>query len=562
MPIPNITRTYKNVNRVRQIINVLIKHGFGHIVEQLNLSHILSFTHLLKLKPTSKIEKIKLTVAERVRLVLEELGPTFVKFGQLLSTRPDLIPPDFIKEFSRLQDNVPPVDFQLVKEQIETEFELPLDNLFTSFDTTPFAAASISQVHLAHLEDGSEVVVKIQRPKIESILDTDISILLNLAHLLERYMPETRVYRPVDVIEELPKIIRRELDFTIEASNLERFRANFKDEKGILVPKVFWNLTSKRVLTQEKIKGIPVDNIEILHDQGQDLPALADRICRCFLKQVLEDGFFHADPHPGNILVTEDGKISFIDFGMVDHLTEETIEGLGNIFFAILNKNYDKLVNEYLTEGFINDETDIELLKRDLIDFIEPYYGKPLRYIEVGTIFKKLNEIALRHGVKIRPDLVLLGKAMVMIEGNIRRLDPDIDLLAIGKPFALNLLKKRIRPKRLFKLTYKSLNEFVDLFRILPNQVKALLRKTLNGELEIEFVHVGLDNLIREMDRSSNRLAFALIISALIIGSSLIILSSKGPFFLGYPSLGILGFVSAGIMGIWLIIAIIRSGRL
>lgn len=563
MAFSGINKTYKNIRRLQTILNVLVKNGFGHLIEQLNLLHLIAASQrMFGLKKHTEAVKDRITMPIRVRMVFEELGPTFIKFGQLLSLRPDLIPQEFVDEFQKLQEEVPPVSFESIKQQIESELRNPLEVTFPYFEKTAHAAASIAQVHKATLPEGQQVMVKVQRPKIKQTIETDINILFQLAHLIERYIPESKVYPPLGIVEEFAKSIRRELDFTMEASNTQRFYDNFAGDTHVVIPQVYWGLSTKKILVLQRLEGIRINQIQIMKKRGWDTAKIAVLGCQVFLKQILEFGFFHGDPHPGNLLLIQEDVLGLIDFGIVGRLDKEVLESCSAIFFSLLKKDYERLIQEYIKMGFTSPDTDIRHFRHDFIEFLETYLDRPLKYLHISEVLNQAIKVSLKHHITVPVDLILLGKTLLFIESIGTALDPHISLLTISRPYAQKLLKKKFHPHRLFSNIIGSVADVGDLLKPLPRQLRILINKILDGELEIEFVHLGLENLIREIDRSSNRISFGLIISALIIGSSIVMHTKIGPAYHGLPILGIIGFSFAGFMGIWLVISILRSGKL
>ena len=558
-----LEKKYRHLKRLRHIVNVLIKHGFGYLIEELPLAHLLTASRriLIFRRSSPHPDMHPLTLAERLRLVCEELGPTFVKLGQLLSTRSDLVPLEIAEEFKKLQDNVPPAPFNQIKPQLEAELKSPIGQVFITFDIQPTAAASIAQVYTATLADAGPVVVKVQRPGIEPVIEQDIHILFYLARMLEKYIPETRFYSPVGIVEEFSRSIRRELNFMLEASNAQHMRELFADDPTVYIPQIYGNLTSHKAMVMEKIKGVPIDELEQLRAQGHDPKQIAVSGCKAYLKQVFEFGFFHADPHPGNIMVMAEGQIAFVDFGIMGRLDAIYTTYLANIFFALANRDYDRLVAEYLNFGVITPETNLRRFKEDLIDFIEPYYGQPLKNIPVSEVFNYANKLMLAHRMKLMVELVLLGKTLVFVEGIGRQLDPGFNLLAIAKPYAATLLKKRLSPKILLDKISLNLTELSDLAKTIPRQLQILLRKAIQGELEIVVNQSRAEEVRSQQRQSQNRLAMAMVISALIVGSSLIMQAGHRPYLFGMPILGFLGFVTAFVLGVWLIISMIISWR-
>ncbi|MBL7075294.1 2-polyprenylphenol 6-hydroxylase [candidate division KSB1 bacterium] len=561
MQITKFTKTYRHLKRYRQILMILVKYGFDDVINRLKIEYYIKLGK--KVIPRLKERDLeKVTRAQRVRLAFEELGPTFVKLGQMLSVRPDLIPEDFINEFKKLQDEVPPFPVQQAREVIQAQLGAPVEQLFDSFVEEPLAAASIAQVHRAVIENGEQVVVKIQRPNIQKVIETDLSILFDLAVLVERRIPESELYNPVAIVEEFAKTIRRELDFIQEGRNIDRFRRNFAGDDTIYVPKVYWELATDRVLTMEYIDGIKASEIEKLEAAGLDRKIIAVNGAQAILKQVFEHGFFHADPHPGNIFVLENNVIAPLDYGMMGRLDDEMREEVGNLLSGIVHKDADRIISAFRHIGIIEDVSDVRALRRDILDFLDRYYQVPLNQINIGIVINEAMEIVRRHRIKIPSDLTLMGKALATEEGIGRELDPDFDMISLAKPYVQEIMVRKLDPRRYLKDYASTLDEFNRLFKILPLEIRAIITKIKKGELSIKFEHRGLDHLISELDKSSNRLSFSMIIAALIIGSSLIVQLDKGPLVFGFPAIGIVGYLIAAVLGLWLIIAIMRSAKL
>jgi ubiquinone biosynthesis protein len=562
MPFPIVKRTYQNIQRLKDIANVLIKHGFGSLVDQLNLQRYISLGKRMIPFKKYELEREAHTIPERLRLAFEELGPTFIKLGQVLSSRPDLIPQDFAEEFRKLQDAVPPFSASEAKRHVEDELHAPLDKIFSSFDDIPSAAASIAQVHNAVLITGEKVIVKVQRPGLREKLSSDINILFYLTSLIEKYLPHGKVYNPVGIVEEFSKTIKRELNFNLEGSNAEKFRENFEGDGTVYIPKVYWEYTANDILTMERIEGIPIHEIKKIEEAGHDKKIIAKNGVNAFLKQILELGLFHADPHPGNFLIMQDGRIGIVDFGIVGRADEDVMESLANTFLSIIDLDYNRLISEYIRLGLLTEDIDIKAFKSDLRDLIDPYYRKALKQIQAGKVLSEILHLAINYKARVPNDLILLGKTLITIEGLARALDPDILIIEEAKPFAKELIQKRMSPAYQMTKAYRTLSDISDIMKEIPGQISHVLRKVIKDRLKIEFVHSGLDRLIRDMDKSSNRLSFSLIISAIVVGSSIIMLSGKGPLLFGFPMLGVIGYIVAGLLGLWLVISILRSGRL
>jgi len=556
-----LKRRYKNINRLRQIVNILIKYGFDYFVKQLGLINLISKGEkILKLKP-SKIAQLPLPI--RIRLTLEELGPTFVKLGQILSTRPDLIPQNYITELQKLQDKVPPFAYDQVEQIIKKELGANILKIFKSFEQKPLAAASLGQVHQAILKDGEKVVVKVQRPDIEKIIETDLDILFDLARLTEKHIPASRLYDPVGIAEEFAKTIRAELDYGTEGRNAERFKKNFEGDEIIYTPKIYWESSSKRILTMELIEGIKINNLKELDKAGYDRKKIAENGAKAFMKQILIDGFFHADPHPGNMLVMKDGIIGFMDFGMMGRLDEEMREKGIDLFVAVLERNPNKIINEMLNLGITSqEEIDTRSLKIDIKEMLDQYYDKPLKEIILGELISQLVEISIKYHIRMPAEFALLGKSLITIEGIGLELDPDFNLAEIAKPYAKDVILERKSPQRLILKLLNDLSELYNLVILIPRQLSKTLKKMEKGVFKLEFQHRGLENLINALDKAANRMAYSLILAAIIVGSSLIMQTNKGPLFMGFPVIGILGFLIAGVLGLGLVIIILRSGKM
>ncbi len=563
MSIFTINRTYRNLQRLQTIVNVFLRHGFGELVERMGLTGVMSLgRRIVTFNRVEKIDRPQFSIAQRFRLAFEELGPCFVKFGQILSSRADIIPEEFIEELKLLQEHVPPFPFQQAKEVIEQQLKARISDVFEDFSEHPRAAASIAQVHFARLNSGRAVVVKVQRPGIDTLIQTDINILRNLAQLLERYIPESRQYNPRGLVEEFAISIQRELDFQLEATNTERFRQIFRDYPGVYVPEVFYDLTTRRVLTLERIEGIQIDRVDELRAAGLDPVHIAAVAGRAFLETLLTHGVFHADPHPGNVFVLPTGDVGIVDFGLTGRLDEEQMEALANLLIALITQDYARMIQELINLGYEIPEEVIRPLRGDLRDLIEPYYGRPLQQFDLAHTIARIVDIVSRYHVRIPPDFLLLTRALMIQEGIGRQLDPELDLVRLAAPMAADLLRRRYHPRRMAREAYSTLGEYRELIRHLPKQLSALIRKVLHGELQLDVVHRGLESVTRELDRLGNRITMSLVISALIVGSSLVMLSRTPPFLFGFPALGILGYTIAAIMALWLIVAIFKSGRL
>lgn len=551
-----LNMTYQNAKRYKQIIDVIIKYGFGFIIEKLGIDLPGSFK-----KEKSK-EKDKLSIPERFVLMLEELGPTFIKLGQLLSTRPDLLPQDYIVKLKELQDNVEAVDYDKIKARIKEEFEKDIDDLFLHFDPKPMAAASIGQVHKAVLKDGTKVVVKVKRPNIDDIVNADLAILLNIARLAENQIPEIRTYEPVDKIEEFAQNLKKELDYTLEGWNIERFKQNCAKDETVYVPEVFWDYTTKKVLTMEYIDGIKVNQTDEIEKSGLDRKRIAVNGAKSIMKQIFIHGYFHGDPHPGNILILRNGKIVFIDFGMMGRIDDHTKQKLAALIIHIINKDSGGIVDILLDIGVANKDTDLAKFELDIDDIVNRYYGRTLKQINMAQLINEMFLLLAKYKITVPSNFTLLLKCIITIEGVGRELDPDFNILEVAKPFVKKIIIDRYNPKKLLKGSVEILNELSKCITLLPQIFKDISDKLKNDSVKLDFDTEGSKKVISELNRMVNRLVFGIIVASLIIGTSLIVQANIGPFLYDFPILAVLSFAAAGVLGIGLIISILRSGRM
>ncbi|MBN2355081.1 AarF/ABC1/UbiB kinase family protein [candidate division KSB1 bacterium] len=558
MKIHRIHKGYRYLRRYRQIVAVLVKYGFAELLQQLNIH--LQLRIRLSRRRKEPIDTV--TAAERLRRALEELGPTFIKLGQLLSTRSFLLPPEFIEELSKLQDRVRPVAFDQIKIIIEQELGKPLDQLFSHIETKPLASASIAQAHKAVLPDGEKVVVKVQRPNILGLIQTDLAILNDLAVLIERYIEESRQYNPVDIVYELNRTTSRELDFTHEARNVEQFGRNFIDNPDIAVPTVYWSYCGRKIVTLELVEGIKISLINQLRQQQIDLGRIAHIGAQFILKQVFVDGFFHADPHPGNLFVTPEGKIAPVDFGIVGRLDSYLMDELSDLTLGVWMRDVDLIIRGFINLGAVDPEADIHPLRSDLSEFIQSYYGLSLIQFNMKELIEEAIKIFSRHRLRFPSNLLLLIKTAGTYEDLGRQLDPDFDFFKELEPFIKKIISRRMSPTKFAYESGKFLRDLIDLIKMLPREMELILKRIRKGHMAIELQHHGLEKLIQEMDRSFNRLSFSLIIASLMVASSLILVLDKGPLLFGFPLFGVVGYFLAGILGIGLIIAILKSGKL
>jgi len=559
-PFLKFNRNIRSIRRYWNIARVLSAYGFDHMLEMLGLTDMVARSKRLLRREITAIAH--LSAAERMRLALEELGPTFIKLGQLLSTRPDIIPKPFIHEFEKLQDSVPCFSFDELRVQVERELAVPVTAFFSDIDPVPLAAASIAQVHRARLTTGEEVVIKVRRPGVVELVESDISALMGLAYLAERHVAGSELYDPVGVVREFARTIRREMDFTREGHTIEKIGENFAKTTWLYFPKVYWPQTSRGVLTLEYVDGIKVSDLDALDRAGLDRTMIARRGADAFLEMVLNHGFFHGDPHPGNVLILPDNVICLLDYGIVGRLGEDLRSFVSDILLAIVNRDVDEVVSQLLFAGDISDNLNARGLKRDLAVFIDSYYEIPLHDIEVGHMLLEFIEIVTLYNIRIQPDLMLLIKALVIVEGMGRNLDPGFDMIEHLRPFMEKAWRQKFSPRRISRDINSIMLSYLNLARDLPRDLKEIVNRINRNKFKIDLEHRGLDKFTTDFDRSVNRLSSSLILAALIVGSSIIMQTSRGPQLLGFPMLAFLGYTVAGVIGLWLVYAIIRSGRL
>jgi len=542
-----------------------VKYGFGEVLAKLKLQKHLEFGK-------GKSFVLGETAAEiaavshwaRVRMALEELGPTFVKFGQMMSTRSDMIPHELITELEKLQEEVPPFSTEDAKRIIAEELNSSVDRIFMDFSGSSIAAASIAQVHKAVLPGGEEVAVKIQRPDIDKIIEADLEIMLHLATLAEKYLKETEAIDIVKLVEEFARVIRKELNFRIEAAYIERFANNFQDDTTIHVPKVYKGFSAGKVLTMEFIGGYKVTDITKteVREHGIDPKVVASRGLDLILKQIFEHGFFHADPHPGNIRVLDGNVICFLDYGMMGKLSAPHREDLADIFIGIISRDEHKITKTILKLTGRSHVRDVEELESDIAELIEVYAYGSLKELEIGGVITHMGDVIIEHHLEGPRDFYLLAKALVTIEGVGRELDPEFNAAKHAEPFAKKLIMDRMSPRRLIKDFYHSATEASLLVRDFPAEAREILTLLKQGEANIKFEHRGLDPMLKTFDQITNRMVFAIVLASLVIGSALIVLSGVPPKWHEIPVIGIVGFLGAGIICFGLLFSILRHGKM
>jgi ubiquinone biosynthesis protein len=559
------------VKRFGAITKVLVKHGFADLVERLfrkppeNLK-------ASRIKPV--VPRVAYPSPVRLRRVLEELGPSFVKLGQLMSTRADVFPPDFIAEFKKLQDQVPPIPYPDIQQVIETELKRPLTEVFESFDVDSAAAASVAQVHRGRLKTGESVAVKVVRPEIHKKIRDDIRLMYYFAAKIEKSFEIGRIIGAVNLVKEFERNIFRELDMLVEAGNIERFAANFKDTEEIYIPKVYWDLTAKSVLVMEHIEGIKMDQVDTIRAHGIDPQEIAMIGLRSFSRQLMEFGLFHADPHPGNTIVMLDGRVSLVDFGIIGYLDEETMLQIANIFLGYAEHNYDMVIDALEEAGIVQpDSMDMKNFRADLKDVSEPFYGRSLQTISVRDVYDQIMGLVLKYQIRLPRNLLLLLKTFIQTEALGKILGSDASLLEVTRPYARKLLQRGYDTQKIMRQFGRDARSTTSYLKVLPKFLHDILRAAAGGKHRIELWHGGFQNIDSKIEKGINRLTVGLVVSASVIAGSLVLNSSQrvmeftvrlwGVHTISITALlGLTGYSLATILGLWLIISIFRSGKM
>ncbi|MFQ6100185.1 MAG: ABC1 kinase family protein [Anaerolineae bacterium] len=553
-------RSVRHFQRYREIAQVFVRHGFGELVDLLELQPYLALPRRLLRRRRQAAPP--LGAPRRLRLALEELGPTFIKLGQILSTRPDLLPPAYVAELVKLQDTVPPEPWEPIRAQIEAELGAPLEELFAAFEPVSIAAASLAQVHAATLPDGSQVVVKVQRPNIQTTIKTDLEILFDLARLLQARTQLGEIYNLPEIVEEFTTTLRAELDFYREGRNADRFRANFADEAYLYIPQVYWDFTTHRVLVLERINGIKIDDIEALDAGGYDRHRVALHAARMIIKEVLEDGFFHADPHPGNFLIMPGEVIGAMDFGMVGHLSHRLRTDLVRLYIVAVQMDEEGIVDQLVRMGVVSGAVDRAGLQRDVTRLLRKYYGLPLGAVRAREAIEEAMPVAFRHHLRLPSELWLLGKTLAMMEGVGLKLAPDFDIFAFSEPYVRRFMWQMASPRVWGPTLLKGAGDWADLLGLIPRIGSQLLTRVERGELEITLSHKELDQALARLDRLANRLSLSVLLAAFIVGLALLVPAFNLAQRWGLATiLVIVGFIAASLLGLWLIFSIWRSRK-
>lgn len=556
----NVRDSISNIKRNQEILRVFIKYGFSDVVNKIS---IVKRLRMDKNPLSTQGENLNaLSSSVRLRMAFEELGATFIKLGQMLSLRSDIIPAELAVELSKLQDSVQNDDIEKIKSVLAKEYSKPVNDVFLEFDETPIAAASIAQVYKAKLKTGEIVAVKILHPGVAGKIEADLEILKNLSRLIETYIPESRPYQPVEIIKEFDKSIRKELNLVFEGYNIDTFRNYFQDDPTIKMPIVYWEYSTESILVTEFINGIKIS--ELLNNESSDIDPkqVTMNSANALMKQVFEIGIFHADPHPGNLFVLPGNVIAPIDFGNVGRVDDEMRNAFIEMIMGIVDQDPNRIVRALTNIGFVDDHTNIRGLKIDLMEFINHYYKVSLNRINLSKLINEFIELLRTHQIKLPSDISLLIRTLLISEAIARGLYPQFNLAEILIPFAKKSYQNKFNPFVRYQSIIRTAEEGFDLLNKIPENLQNILYKFRNDKFTVNFKHQGLEEFGKRIDSSSNRLSFAIIIAALIIGSSIVMYLGKGNLPLSYPVIGIIGFVSASVLGVWLLVGIMRSGKL
>ncbi|MCF8247020.1 MAG: AarF/ABC1/UbiB kinase family protein [Saprospiraceae bacterium] len=548
------------IGRYEKVIGVLVKYGFADVVTHPPFSRFVP--KWKKLIPKHEgVPVTEFTRYELIRMVCEELGTTFIKFAQIASNRPDILPEELIEELQKFQDQAMPVPVENVQGTLEQELGEKLEKSFESIDFQPIASASMAQVHRAVLVGRKEVVLKVQRPGIEDTVALDIQILKSLARLVESRFPQFDAYQPMELVKMFETSIRKELDFTMEAANMRRFEEQFKGNPDIYVPTVYPEFSTEKVLCMEYIDGLKCTDLVALEGIGMTGAELAFKGINLYFEQVFDHGFFHADPHPGNIFVLRDQRVCFIDYGMMGTVMEGDREMLADLLLAVHDHDVDGLKTALLRFSWDEAKIDHTNLEYDINEFFQNYSNIGLEEINSNEVMAALNSLFFEYKIKVPSNLLLLLKALVIIEGVGLMLDPKYNIIENIHPFVVRLLRRKYSPAKLSKKMVKTFGDLTKLATSLPEDIEDIIGKLKQGKLHIEFEHRGLAPLNHAMEAASKRISFAVVLGSLILGSSLLVIADVPPHIKNVPALGVFGFVIAGIFGLRWLASIWKQGK-
>ncbi|MGO1541042.1 MAG: ABC1 kinase family protein [Luteimonas sp.] len=554
--------TVRDLGRLQEIASVLMRYGFGEFVQRIGLAGALERAGRLLHRSQGEDDKPRMEPAMRLRHALQDLGPTFVKLGQVLATRVDLLPPEWIAELGKLQNAVPALPWEDIRPQLVEDLGAEPEHVFDRIEHDALAAGSLAQTHRAWLDDGRPVVLKVRRPGIRELVEADLRLLARLAEIIEARAPDLRRYRPTGIVQQFGASLRAELDFAAECRNAERIAGNFEGDDRIAVPGIHWQWTCERLNVQEFMDGIPGGDMAAVEAAGLDRHELAGTGAGIVLKMVLEDGLFHADPHPGNVFYLPEGRIGVIDFGMVGRVGERRRQEVAQLLHGMVAQDAEAVADILL--GWTDGDSDVEegRLQTDVDAFVDQYRGVPLKELRMGALLLDVSAMLRRNKLTLPPDLALMIKAFLTLEGLGRQLDPDFDMAAQAQPYLERALLQRYSPGALARRGRRTVSGALDLIGSLPRDLRRLLQAARRGRLRAQIEVTSLKDFGDQINSAANRLTVGVITAALIIGSSIVMNAvGGGVSSRGLMALGVLGFVGAALSGIWIVFSIWRSGR-
>ncbi len=543
----------RHLERYIEIGRVLARHEWEHILGRLGLTEIFRVRQQAIGVPPGPVE---------VRESLEELGPTFIKLGQLLSTRPDIIPKEYADELEKLQDKAPPVPYTDIRRAIEEEFGMPVDHVVKTFDQEPLASASLGQTHLATLFDGRDAVVKVQRPGIRQTVDTDLEIMAGIAHFLEQHFEQVSAYGLSDVVDEFSISIHQEMDYTREGRNGDKLRENFADVPTVKIAATIWDYTTLCILTQERLCGTKISDVAELDLHGYDRVAVANNLSRAFLKMIFVDGFFHSDPHPGNLIVMENNVVGILDYGQMGRLDMNVKTQITRLLSEYIQEDSDGFAETLLDMGTAPTDLNRYAYAREIDRLLRQYYDVPVAEVRIGDMLRRSMQISARYRVRLPANMAMLAKAIVEVESADKILDPNYNLTQDAREYIERSVRSELTAGKLRTQLFQNLLAWKNLLLDFPHRGAEVLESMAENRFRIIFKHEGLESATEDIDQSANRLSFALLASSIIIGSSLVLSSKVGPLWHGYPLLGVIGYGIALVLGVALLFSIIRAGKL
>lgn len=547
--------------RLQEITGVLVRHGLGEFVRRLGMTGVVGRAGQLLGRPAPDVERLE--PAQRIRLALQELGPTFVKLGQLMATRVDLFPPEWTAEFERLHSDVAPVPFEELLPELTKALGRSPFEVFRDLDTTPHASASIAQVHLAKLQDGTPVVLKVRRPGIRPKIMADLRLLAHFASIVESEMPEARRYQPVQIAQQISRSLERELDLAMEARNIERFYVDFAGDPYVVIPRVFMALTSESLNVQEHIVGIPGTDTAAIAAAGLDRRLLAARGAEAILKMILVDGFFHADPHPGNVIYLPGNRLAMIDFGMVGRLSPMRRDQVIDLLYGIARMDQAPII-DVLIDWAGDAMVDESALAGDVSELLAEYQGVPLKDIRIGVMLRQFTGIIRDHHIVMPSDLTLLFKALITMEGLARQYDPDFHIVDHLEPLLKRVLAERYRPHALLARSRSAVAQAFEAVGSVPRDIARLVREARRGKLRVDVDVKRLERVSRHLDATVDRLTMGILTASLVIGSAIVMNVPEGPDVFGIPVLAVIGFAGytvAFLNSAWIIFGIWRESK-